>query len=748
MLRPLPYPEPEQLVEINAEVTRPDGRTSETTPSMADVRAWQEASDVVSAVAGWASSPGSIAEGAEPERIRVSLFTEEYLAIHGVSPLIGREFTREDVEFGAPAVALLGYGYWQSRYAGRRDVIGETIALDDGVVEIVGVLPASFYADVHLARPLQLSPSAFERRGSGRPNVYARLQPGITVEQASERLSARMVPLPMPNGTVAPGRAVVSSRLESALTRYRTTVNVMAGAVTLIVLLACVNVAGLLLARGASRHSEVAVRASLGAGRIRLVRQLFTESLILAAVGGAFGVLLAWLSLDAIVANLPMSLPANSPIELNTKVLAFSAALLVATALLFGLVPAIRLSRAPVGRGLARGGRPLGSSLTRRGGQFLIAAEVALAAVLVAGAGLMLQSFSRLAAVDLAFEPEGLITMSVLPLDQDSVVHRTYYTDLVERLRGLPGVQSVGLVDNFVLGGGTSYVRWLGTDSVVVATFQIFPGYLETIRASLGSGRFPTPAEFVSGERGVVLSETAARQLFPEGPAVGRQVTFGGGEPRNVLAVIGDLKHGGPLNSDEQDAPQVYYPLQISQRQLTRAMTAVVRISDAPPDLANRLRETAHAIGPRVLVENIRSVDDLWGDRVLTPRRRTVMLGLLGGLGLALALVGVVGVTAYSVARRTSEIGVRIAFGARTAQVVGTMLRDSLLPILVGTVVGLGAAALVTRIIASFLFETEPLDPATFALVALTLGATGCMAALVPSLRAARVEPVATLRTE
>ena len=522
----------------------------------------------------------------------------------------------------------------------------------------------------------------------------------------------------------------------------------MAGAVTLIVLLACVNVAGLLLARGAARQSELAVRVSLGAGRIRLVRQLFTESLVLALVGGAAGVLLAWLSLDVIVANLPMSLPANSPIVLNGKVLAFTAVLLVSTSLLFGLAPAIRLSHARLGSALARGGRSLGSSLTRRGGQLLIAAEVALAAVLVAGAGLMLQSFSRLAAVDLAFEPEGLITMSILPLDQDSVVHRTYYTDLVDRLRGLPGVQSVGLVDNFVLGGSTSYTRWVGTDSVGVATFQMLPGYLETIRASLRSGRFPTPADYASGERGVVLSETAAGELFPDGPAVGRLVTLGGGEPRTVLAVIGDLKHGGPLNTDEQDAPQVYYPLQISQRQLTRAMTAVMRISDGPPDLANRLRETAHALGPRVLVEEIRSVDDLWGDRVLTPRRRTVMLSLLGGLGLVLALVGVIGVTAYSVARRTPEIGVRVAFGARPAQVVGTMIRDSAVPIAIGTAVGLGTAALVTRVIASFLYETQPVDPTTFALVALTLAVTGCLAALVPSLRAARIEPVTTLRTE
>ena len=227
MLRPLPYPDPEQLVSINPEITRPDGSTSRPTASMADMRLWQQSTDVFSAVAGWGSAfGGRIVDGPDPERISVSHFTEDYLSMHGVTPLIGRGFTREDTEFGAPAVALLGYGYWQSRYAGRRDVIGETIPLDDGVVEIVGVLPASFNADVPLARPLQVSPELFERRGTGRVSVYGRLQPGITVEEASERLSPRMVPRPLPDGTTEPGRVPSSPRgssRRSAVTERRST---------------------------------------------------------------------------------------------------------------------------------------------------------------------------------------------------------------------------------------------------------------------------------------------------------------------------------------------------------------------------------------------------------------------------------------------------------------------------------------------------------------------------------------------
>ena len=753
MLRPLPYPNPDQLVRVDVEITRRDGRSSRPTPSMADMRLWQQAESVFSAVAGWGRAfRGRIVEGPEPARVEVSQFTEAYLSMHGVTPLLGRDFTREDTEFGAPAVALLGYGYWRSRYAGRRDVIGETIRLDDGAATIVGVLPASFDAGIPVARPLRIPPEEVPRRGTGRVSVYARLRPGVTVDQASADLSARMAGEPLPDGSALPARARVSSRLESTVGRYRTTVNILAGAVGLILLLACVNVAGLLLARGAARQSELAVRASLGAGRPRLIRQLLTESLVLALAGGGAGVLLAWLSLDAIVANIPMSPPANTPVTLNLRVLAATVALLVATVLLFGLAPALSLSRVRIGPALARGGRQPGSSLTRRGSQVLVATEVALAVVLVAAAGLMLRSFARLSAVDLGFDPDGLITMEVLPLDRDPAAHKAYYTALVQRVRTTPGVASVGLVDNFPLGDVTSFTSFRGSGEPVFASvFATLPGYFETIDVALRAGRLPTDADFASGLRGTVINEAAARALFPDGPAVGRQVSPAAAddpESSTVLGVIGDLRHGGPLDRRSENFPQVFFPLEPTEFLLNQAMTVVLRPSGRTPDLGNRLREAAQSIGPRVLIERIRTANDWFGDRVVTPRRRTVLLSLLGGLGLMLALVGVFGMTAYAVECRTSAIGVRMAFGARPGQVVATVVRDSAVPIAIGTLVGLGGAALTTRVIESFLFETTPTDAATFAAVALALVTVGSLAALVPAMRAARVDPVATLRAE
>ncbi len=751
MLRPMPYPDPEQLVTVGPAEVKADGELSRPTASMEDMRTWQAASDVFASVAGEGGAfRGRIVDGPTPERIEVAHFTEDYLSMHGIKPVIGRDFQRADTEYGAPLVALLGYGYWQSHYGGRPDVIGETIRLDTDIVTIIGVLPAGFNARTPLTTPLQIDPKEYARRGTGRVSVYARLRPGVTVEQAEERLSARM---PDWSGGGASGkvRVIVESRLESATSYYRTTVNVLGGAVGLILLIATVNVAGLLLARGEARQSELAVRASLGAGRGRLIRQLLTESVVLAIPGGLLGVLLAWLSLDAIVANIPLSLPSNSPVTLNLKVLAATAALLIPTAVLFGLAPAIRLSRVRINSVMARGGRQVSSTLSMRGSQILIAAEIALAVVLVAGAALMIRSFIRISAVDLGFNPDGLVTMQVLPLDKTAAAHKEYYLGLLQRLRSTPGISSAGIVDNFALGGGTTYtgvtVAGKGTGTTV---FDVTPGYFETIGARLKTGRLPTDADYTSGFAGVVINETAARKMFPDRQAAGQELRSAGpaGKSWTVLGVIADLRHGGPLSTGSQGEPQVFFPLQPTESELIQAMTVVVRPAGDSAGLADQLRRTAEAGGSRVLVEKIQSANELFGERVITPRRQTVLLGLLGGLGLTLALVGVFGMTAYAVTRRTGEIGVRLAFGARPGQVVRTMVRDAAMPIAIGTAVGVGAALLSTRVIKSFLFQTEANDPVTLAAVAVTLAVTGCIAALLPALRAARVDPASCLRAD
>ena len=754
ILRPLPYPEPDRLVEVRATIVQSDGRLFEPSPSMADMRLFEQADDIFSSVAGWGGGfRQRIVDLPEPERISVNQFTEDYLSLHGVTPLIGRDFTYADTEFGAPTVVLLGYSYWQRRYGGVRDVLGQTLRLDDGVATIVGVLPAGFEANVQLARPLQILPAEVSRRGTGRVSIYARLRPEVTAEQASDRLSARMGSEPLPDGSMGRIRVIVSSRIESTVRGHRTTVLVLAGAVAMILLIACVNVAGLLLARGTVRQVEFAVRASLGAGRLRILRQLLTENVVLALAGTVVGVLLARISLDAIVANIGVSPWVESPVRINVRVLGATLALLVPTVLLFGLAPASRLARLSLAGALARGGRQTGSPLSRRGGQWLMAAEISLAMVLVTGAGLMVRSFARLTTTDLGFNPEGVLTMEVLPLDREPAAHKAYYSALLERLRTIPGVQSAGLVDNFALGDGSRYTSLRGSaDSVFTRIFGTLPGYFEAMAVRLQAGRLPTDADDASGFRGAVVTESAARALFPDGQAVGRQVSRAN---RNnpaawtVIGVIADLRHGGPLDSRGANFPGVFLPFDPTVEDLRSARSTMVVVRRSRVAVTGeQLRQAAQSVGPRVLVERIRTADEWFGDRVVTPRRRTVMLGLLGGLGLALALVGVFGMTAYAVSRRTAEIGLRMAIGARPDQVVTTILRDAAMPIALGTIVGTGAAALTTRVIQSFLFETTPTDAVTFVAVALTLMAAGCLAALVPALRAARIDPIVMLRAE
>jgi putative ABC transport system permease protein len=745
ILRPLPYPNPEQLVTLDVEEFQPDGSTSRPTASMEDMRRWQAADDVFSTVAGWGRAfRGRIVDGPAPQRLEVKHFTEDYLALYGVTPLIGRGFTTEDCAPGAPLVALLGYGYWQREYAGRPDVLGKTMRLDDEIATIIGVLPQSFNAETPVSIPLRIAADEHSRRGTGRVQVDARLRPGVSVEEAQTRLTAQSAG----SGSTR-ARTIVTSQLDAAATRYSPTLTVFVAAVALLVLLACVNVAGLLLARGAVRETELGVRASLGASRGRLVRQLLTESVVLALPSGVLGIALAWLTLDVVAANIPLTLPDNSSVSINAVVLGLTAALLVIVAIFSGLAPALRLSRASVERLTLRANRP-GPSFSRRGGQMLIAAEIALAVVLLAGAGLMLRSFQKILAVDLGFEPDGLVTMQVQPFAASPAAHEDYYATLLQQLRTIPGVSSAAIVDNFALGGGTTYsFVSTPTQRASSAVFEITPGYFETIRATLRDGRLLSEQDFVSRFRGVVINESAARTLFPGVAAVGRQITRARNpQPWTVLGVVRDLRHGGPLYARSLGQPQIFFPFEPTDATLDRPMTVIVRTSGGAPDVVEQMRRMANSSGPRALVERIRTADTLFGERVITPKRRTVLLGLLGAFGLALALIGVFATTAFAVSRRTSEIGVRMAIGAQPSQVVRTIVRDSALPIAVGTLVGLGAASTATRVIQNFLFETSPTDPATLAGVATVLVFSGLLAAVVPALRAARIDPVRTLRAE
>lgn len=548
LLRPLPYSHPEELVSVNVEETRPGREPSQFAPSMSDIRAWRTLTPIV-AHAGTGRVAGFvplIVDTGSPQRLLVGEASEDFLETYGISPILGRAFCADDTREGAPRVALLGHAFWQRQFGGNPDVLGRTLRVENTSATIVGVLPAGFYRKTAVWQPPQFTPALADNRGSG-ASVIVRLRPGVSVADASRALDGVTPPGRIFGPTPVPVHVVMTSMYQDETSGFLTTLRTLSAAVGLILILACVNVAGLMLARGATRDVELAIRASIGAGPGRLMRQLLTEGVVLALAGAALGVVLASLSLDSLVTLLPLSLPANSPVTINSTVLAFALALTMVTTLLSGLVPALKLSRAPfrISSMLAIGGRS-GAPLSRRGGQWLIGVEVALALVLVTGAGLILRSFARLVAVDLGFDTANVLTLEVEPIDRTASVRWQYYTALADELRRQPEVLSAGAINHLALAGGGSwfFFRGAGT-SQQLGGFQhtVLPGYFEAMGVHPIAGRLLEDADRSSGDA-VVINATVARQAY-EGNAVGRTLVAGDGKREwRIVGVVPDIRHG------------------------------------------------------------------------------------------------------------------------------------------------------------------------------------------------------------
>lgn len=738
LLRPLPFPEPDRLVQLSFAYPGRNGeaRTSET--ALTDLRFWQEHSRSFSSLAMYRGGGYLIVQSDPAQRIRSREVSEDYFRLVGATPVLGRDLQVTDTRDDAPAVAILGHGFWQRSFAGDARVIGTTLRLASGAVTIVGVAPSGFYPDVDLWRPVQVEAFGMVR-GVGLRTI-ARLAPDVSIAEAQAELSGLVIPVDARlRDSYEKYRPLVTSLYDVTTANYRTNVALLAGAVGLIVLIACVNMAGLLLARGSGRRGELAVRAAIGAGRRRLVRQLLTESVVLSAAGGALGVGTAWLWLGGLVALMPMTVPSEAPVALNTTVLVASAVASVAIGLLFGTVPALTLSRSGMQDALARTGRRHGSALSTRGGQALIAAEVALAVVLVAGAGLMLRSLDKLMQVDLGFDPARVFVVDAVPVEPAD--NGRYYLALLERVRALPGVVDAGGINHIPLMGGRMGTsgRLDGGESTGVQVRTAMPGYFEAMDLRLIEGRLPGKTS--EPEPWVILSETAARDLSPEGSAIGRSLEVMRAHYR-VIGVVSGVRQAGP---EQPLPPGLYLPFDADTAD---TMSIVFRTSRGAVVTTNEMRRLATGVGPPVLFEGVRSGNDLRTELLVTPRKRTGLLSLLGGLGLLLALVGLFGVTAFSVTRRTREIGIRMAFGARPEQVVRRIVLDSALPAALGIAAGLGLTLLLTRAIESYLFETTPTDPVTLAGVSVLLGVCCCLAAWVPGRRAARIDPSEALRVQ
>jgi predicted permease len=750
LLRPLPYRNPEQLTTITVEETGRDGKPSRFAPSMTDIRTWRTLDTIVSD-AGMGRVTGTaplIVDTGTLERLTVAEASEGFLETYGITPILGRGIHADDTRAGAPGVAVLGHAYWKRQFAGDPKVLGRGIRIQDRDLTVVGVLPPGFYNETAVWQVRQFTAAWSDRRGTGTP-VIARLRTDVTLAQAKAALDAVTAPASLVGPTDVPARVVIEAMYDDETRQFGATINTLAMAVGLILVIACVNVAGLLLARGATRDVELAIRAAIGAGRGRLIRQLLTESLILALAGALTGVLVAYASLGSLVALIPLTLPANSPVEINLTVLGFALGLTVVTALFFGLVPALKLSRAPklISPTLAVAGRA-GAPLSKRAGQWLIGLEVALALVLMTGAGLILRSFVKLVSVDLGFDTANVLTLEVEPLEQTANVRRDYYVALADALRRLPEVVAAGAINDRALSGSNTYsFPTLDTGEKLDGPERtVLPGYLEAMGVRPLAGRLLDEADRTTADV-VVINATAAQRYYG-GNAVGHTLTMGDKPPRlmRIVGVVPELRYRGPQGPVRPELYMLPDPIGARGRPMTLAM--VIRLREGQPLPIERLKQIAESVGPRVLVGRVRPAAELLSQPVARPRDRMLLLTMLGVFGLLLTLVGIFSMTAYAVARRTREIGVRMAFGARPLQVVGVMIRDAVWPVAIGLVAGLSGTYYATRLITSFLFETAPHDPATLMAVVALLTSAAFLAAWLPARRAASVDPVAALRAE
>jgi len=760
LLRPLRYPSPDRLVRIWQ--TFPSSAPDEPVAALrwsgrvlgataADIRDWQALDRTFSHV-GTSSSGQSVIStvGRTAERLVVRTVTTDYFGVYGATPSYGRFFSEEDARPGAPAVLVVSHAYWTSRLGGDPGVVGRQLQFAGESATVVGVLPAWFPQDGELWKPLSLDQAQLGVRAARRYPVNARLQPGVTVEQAQRELDAFTTRLALARSEAPEYVPRIESMYDLVIAGRARTVWILLGAVTLVLLVACVNAAGLQLASGTARQHELAVRASMGAGRMRLIRQVLSESLLVTLMGGAGGVLLAWWSLAALVASLPIQVAEDS-VRLNSMVLGFALLLSLVSALASGLVPALRLSDVRLSRVLAHGSRNRGAPFGRRTTGLLIGTETALAVVLLTGAGLMVQSVSRLSAVDLGFDPARFVTLEVEPVDPDAV--SSFYPMLLDRIRAMPDVEFAGAALDSPL-SGRRMGSALDVDTpasgrrIDLTVHAVSPGYFEAIGVQPAAGRLPGDSDL-----GVaVLSDSAARKLSGDRNVIGRRL-FWNGSQYDVIGIVPDLRSDGP---EAPSREAVYLLADLAAPRLLPAgvggiatpLTIVLRPRGQARGLVDRLRQAARAVGPPILEPRVRLGTELFRELTLATHQQRRLLGSLGLLGLVLALVGIYAVTAFTVTRRTPEIGVRLALGATRADVIRAMMRDTVPPLGVGLVAGLTAALFTSSTLEAFLFQTSSRDPWTLATTAAGLVATGVLATWWPARQAALVDPVKALSPE
>jgi putative ABC transport system permease protein len=774
LLRALPYDRPERLAMIWGHRTQ-EPQAELSVPELWDFR---ERTHAFAAVAAFSDGNINLTGSGMPERIRAGYITANAPGLLGVTPALGRGFTAEEDLPGGPPAVLLGDGLWRRRFGADPGVIGRVLTLDDTPTTVVGVMPPGFQLPSHYAgapremwAPMQLDP-AINRgvRGWHFLEVIGRLRDGVTLDAASAETATLMrgmlATYPMEYTPEFTGSATPVD--QEVVGNVRPALLVLLGAVALLLLIACANVAGLLLARSEARQREIALRTALGAGRSRLVRQLLTESLLLAAAGGLVGLLLAVWGVQGLVLAAPPSVPRLDAVGIDLRVLGYTLGVTLVTGILFGLAPALHAVRSDLTGALTDGGRAGTTGRHRqRVRQGLVMGQVAVALVLVTGAGLLVQSFFRLRQVDPGFVPEHLLTARVelSPVRyQANDVKRRFYDNLLQRLRAMPGVRSAASARALPMTGRLEIGDWsfvlegqaasppLPTDWHPADWQVVSPGYFATMGIPVLQGRDFTESDRLGAPGALIVNRTLARQVWPNGDALGRRVLLGGGGAdsvwRTVVGVVGDVRHRGLTASPRPEMFLPYAQFPAGTGTAPPSMHVVLRTQGDPAALASALGAAVAAIDPDVPLSAVQTMEGAMGS--WAAERRLVMLLVSGFALVALVLgsVGIYGVMAHVVAQREREIGVRMALGALPGQILRLVVSQSAWLVGAGIVAGTIGALAVTRVLAGLLFQVRPTDPLTFLGTAFVLILAAAGATLVPALRAVRTDPAHALRSD
>jgi len=764
LLRPLPYPEPQQLVDLWSRFTGiglPNDQNAVSAPEFHDL---QQLSQSFSGIAAINTGTFNIGVKGSPERVIGAVVSPSLFRILGAQAVLGRTFTDDEAQPGHDHEAILSYNFWQQAFGGDRSVLGSTLRVDAVPYTVVGVMPAGFEypPETEIWGPLAFAPADLtpNNRGNHGLAVLARIRPGLSFAQARtdmDRVGKTIIEQNRGYPYETYGfRVIMNPLLEETVGDVKASLWVLMGAVGLVLLIACANVANLLLVRASGRQKETAVRVALGASPGRLARQLLTESALLGLTGGIAGLILSHWILRGLVTLSAESLPRAVQTGISGPALAFTLIVSLGTGILFGLAPVVHAHREATYDVLKSGrSTPAGASNHLR--RALVVAEIALSLVLVAGAGLLLRSFAQVLKVDPGFRPEGVLTMRMsLPdakYSQPQQV-REFYHNLLDRVQSLPGVEASGAINLLPLGGlSSSGTTTIDTQSVPPADRTpevdyraVTPGYFKAMGIPLLRGRFFDEGDSGTAPPVAIIDETLAQTYWPNQDPIGRRLHFGGGKSTMPwMTVVGEVKHVHNRTLEARSRTEFYWP---QDQNPSGTMSVVVRASGNPMSLAPTIQKEVSALDPELPVFQVRSMTEVMGESVARRRLALVLLAVFAGLALLLASIGIYGVTSYSVNQRQQEIGLRMALGARRSQVLQLVLRQGMSLTLAGLGIGLLAALGLTRLIGSLLFEVRAADPLALGGAALLLAAVALLAILVPAGRATRVDPVVTLRYE